>query len=253
MNFSKLAIISVLILFCFQGASQSKERIDSSAAIPFVRFQYSFLFPSGDFETTYGNSSSVGGAIGFKTKSNWQFELEYNFMFGSNIKRKDLLSDIINERGDVTDSDGELLKIVYDLRGYSLYTSVGKVFPISKKNRNSGVLVQAGVGFLQHRIFIDYRDGKAFQLREDMIKGYDRLHNGLALKQFIGYQYFGSKNLINFYIGLEFQEGFTKNRREYNYDTRAFDKEQKEDLLYGLRLGWSIPIRKRSSEDFYYY
>ncbi|MBL4710179.1 MAG: hypothetical protein JKY48_17245 [Flavobacteriales bacterium] len=253
MNFSKLTLISALILHCFQGFSQNDIQADSSETIPFIRFQYSFLLPSGDFETSYGNSSSVGGAIGLKSKSNWQFEFEYSFMFGADLKRKDLLSDIINEAGDVTDSDGELIKIIYDLRGYSIFSSVGKIFPISKKNLNSGILVQAGIGFLQHRIFIDYRDGEAFQLNKEMLKGYDRLHNGLALKQFVGYQYFGSKNLINFYIGVEFQEGFTKNKREYNYDTKSFDKNQKNDFLYGLRLGWSIPIRKRTSDNFYYY
>ena len=253
MNFSKIIFISALILQCFQGYAQEKEYRDSSEAIPFIRFQYTLLFPSGDFETTFGTSSSVGGALGFKTKSNWQFELEYSFMFGSDLKRKDLLSGIINERGDVTDSDGELIKLIYDLRGHSVFTSIGKLIPFNERNRNSGILVQAGVGFLQHKIFIDYRDGEPFQLREDILKGYDRLHSGVALKQFIGYQHFGRKNLINFYVGLEFQEGFTKNRREYNYDTRSFDKERKNDFLYGLRFGWSIPVRERSSEEFYYY
>lgn len=253
-SFSLKLIILVAILFAHSSLNaQAEPKTDTSESIPFIRFQYSYLFPSGDFESTYGNSNAVGGAFGYKMANNWQFEVEGNFMFDADIKRRDLLSDITNERGDITDSDGELIKLIYDLRGFSIFASVGKVFPISKGNVNSGILTQVGVGFIQHRIFIDWRDGEVFQLNDEMLKGYDRLHNGIALKQFIGYEFFGRKNLANFYLGFEFQQGFTKNRREYNYDTRSFDKDQKFDFLYGFRIGWSIPFKRRRSEEFYYY
>ena len=245
--------LSLVIICLFVSYFSVDAQVDSASAFPYVRFQYAYLFPSGDFEKTFGNSNSLGGALGFKTKSNWQFELESGFMFGSDVKRKDLLNDIINDAGNVTDADGELVRIVYDLRGFNLFASVGKLIPVFGKNKNSGFLVQAGIGYLRHKIFVDYRDGKVFQLSDEMLKGYDRLHTGLALKQFIGYQYFGSKNLVNFYAGFEFNQGFTKNRREYNYDTRSFDTDPKTDFLYGFRFGWSIPIRQRASEDFYYY
>jgi hypothetical protein len=110
-----------------------------------------------------------------------------------------------------------------------------------------------GVGYLQHKIKIDYRDGTVYQLSEEMRKGYDRLHTGIATRQFIGYQYFGKRNLMNFYGGFEFNQGFTKNRREFNYDTRSFDKERKFDFLYGFKVGWVIPFRSRETEEFYYY
>lgn len=253
MLFLKNTFFCALLLSCLLIQGQDVEQTDSSQAIPFIRFQYAHLFPSGDFEISYGNSNAVGGALGFKTKSNWQFELEYNYMFEANVRRGNFLSDIINEAGDATDSDGELVKLVYDLRGFSVYASVGRLFPIKSESQNSGLLAQFGVGFIQHRTFIDYRDGDVYQLNENMLKGFDRLHNGIALKQFIGYQHFGKKNLVNFYLGFEFQEGFTKNRREYNYDTRAFDTELKSDFLYGFRAGWSFPIRRRASGNFYYY
>lgn len=252
----RLTSFCKLILSCicfFSALLTLNAQTDTANAFPFVRFQYTHLLPSGDYEKTFGNTNAVGGAIGFKTRTNWQFEIEGNFLFGADVKRKDLLSDIINERGDVTDADGELVKLTYDLRGLSFYASVGKVFSLFGNNRNSGILVQAGIGYMQHKIFVDYRDGEVFQLSDNMLKGYDRLHTGLALKQFVGYQYFGNKNLVNFYAGFEFNEAFTKNKREYNYDTRAFDKDQKFDFLYGFRVGWSIPIRQRAAEEYYYY
>ena len=251
----KISIFSILgiCLFLLSSSSNAQESVDSSETFPFVRFQYAYLFPGGDYEDTFGNTSSIGGAFGFKTKSNWQFEIEGGFLFGADIKRKDLLVDILNANGDVTDADGELVRVVYDIRGLSFYASAGKVFSVLGSNKNSGILVQAGVGFLQHRIKVDFRDGEVFQLSDDMLKGYDRFHRGLALKQFIGYQYFGKQNLLNFYAGFEFNQGFTRNLREYNYDNRSFDKDQKLDLLYGFRFGWAIPIRSRESEEFYIY
>lgn len=252
MYFLKLTLTLFLNALLLASFGQSKNLRDSSESIPFIKFQYSYLLPSGDFEDTYDQANVVGASFGFKTASNWQFELEGNFMFGAAIKRPDLLQEISNTRGDITDSEGELVKLIYDLRGISIFGSVGKIFPLTEGNRNAGIITQAGIGFLQHKIKIDYRDGEVFQLNENMLKGYDRLHYGFATKQFIGYQHFGKKNMINFYIGLEFQQGFTKNRREYNYDTKSFDKDSKIDFLYGFRLGWSIPVRKRASEDFYY-
>ena len=252
MKFLPIALLLLLNVALNQGYSQSKNHRDSSEAIPFIRFQYAHLLPSGNFEETFDNSNSVGAAFGYKTYRNFQFEIEGNFMFGSSMKRPDLLSSIINERGDVTDSEGELIKLIYDLRGFSIFASVGKLFTLGKTNDNSGILTQVGIGYLQHKIFIDYRDGEVFQLNEEMLKGFDRLHSGFALKQFVGYQHFGRKNMYNFYLGFEFQQGFTKNRREYNYDTQSFDQGRKLDLLYGFRIGWSIPVRERASEDFYY-
>jgi len=253
MNFLRISGFISFILLTHCIFSQANAKKDTAEAIPFIRFQYTYLLPGVDFEESFGNTSAVGGAFGYKNASNWLFEIEGNFLFGADVKRKNLLNDIINEQGDVTGSQGELIKLTYDIRGLSFFANAGKVFPLSQKNKNSGILTQAGIGFLQHKIFIDYRDGKVFQLEEDNLKGYDRLHRGVAFKQFIGYQYFGSKNLINFYVGIELQQGFTKNVREYNYDTRQFDTETKLDLLYGLRFGWSFTIRDRETEDFYYY
>tara|TARA_R110002096_G_scaffold435690_1_gene662115 strand:- start:3047 stop:3808 length:762 start_codon:yes stop_codon:yes gene_type:complete len=249
--FLKILIISLLVFDSLPTFSQTIT--DSAAAFPFVRFQYQRVFPGGDFETTYGSMNEIGGAIGYKTKSNWQFDIEAGYYFGADIKRKDMLNDIINSDGSATDSDGELIKLLYEIRGMNILASVGKIIPISKKNPNSGILLKAGAGFLQHRIKVDFRDGTAFQLSDENLKGYDRLHRGVMFRQFIGYQYYGVKNLLSFYIGFEFNEALTYNKREYNYDERAFDTDQKLDILHGFRFGWTIPIRSRNSEEFYYY
>jgi hypothetical protein len=235
-----------------QSSDVSKESNEPKAeGIPFVRFQYNYAAASGDLENRYGIIHGVGGAFGYKT--NWEFEIEGNYLFSRNVRAQGLLDDIINSAGDVTDSDGELVKLVYEQRGLSFYASVGKVFKLLSPNPNSGVFIQAGVGYLQHKIRIDYRDGTVFQLSDEMLKGYDRLHSGIAFRQFVGYQYFGKSNLVNFYAGFEFNQALTYNRRQYNYDTRSYDKEQKFDVLSGFKIGWVIPFRSRETEEFYYY
>lgn len=247
---SYLGLIFLLCssLFCF-----GQNYTDSSSSFPFIRFQYAYLFPGGDFEDTYGNSNDIGGAIGFKTKSNWQFDIESGFLFGATVKRENLLDGIANQGGGATDSDGELVDLIFEIRSLNTFASIGKIFPISKSNLNSGLIVKLGAGYMQHRIKVDFRDGQVFQLSDENLKGYDRLHTGFALRQFVGYQYYGKRNLLSFYFGFEFNEGFTFNRRAYNYDERAFDTERKTDFLSGFRFGWTIPIRSRKSEEFYYY
>lgn len=252
----RIAVISFCTLnitFAAKGQKLTDTSSTSKEGFPFVRFQFASFIPGGDYEKSFGNTYSVGGAIGYKSGSNWQFDIESGYFFGADVKREDMLNGIINSAGDATDLDGELVRIVFDIRAINIFSSVGKIFPLSTKNNNSGILLKAGVGYLQHRIKIDFRDGEVFQLNDEMLKGYDRLHTGIALKQFIGYQYYGESNLFNFYVGFEMIEGFTINRRAYNYDTQSFDQNRKTDLLYGLRFGWSIPIRQRASEEFYYY
>ena len=250
---TKWIVLSCFSLMHFNLAAQAKVDSTQAQSIPFIRFQYSFLAPSGDFEDRFGDSHEVGGAFGFKTKSNWQFEVEAGYHFGKQVKVQGLLDDVINKVGDATDSDGELVKIIYEMRGLSFFGSIGKVIPLGKNQKNSGLIVQAGAGYFQHKIKVDWRDGDVFQLSDERLKGYDRLHTGFALKQFIGYQYFGHKNLVNFYAGLEFKQAFTQNRRKYNYDTQSYDTKEKFDFLYGIRIGWMIPFKSRASEEFYYY
>lgn len=245
----------LFFLFLFTGLQQShaQTNIDSAQSIVFIRFEYAHLWVGGDLEKRFINSNAVGGSLGYKTRSNWQFGINGAFHFSNQVKVNGLLDDVINEAGDVTDSDGELVKLTYEHRGLSFFVQAAKIFPVFNSNPNSGIITQFGFGYLQHQIKIDYRDGTVFQLDENDLKGYDRLHTGLAFRQFVGYQYFGPKNLMNFYIGFEFQEALTVNRRGYNYDTRSFDTDTKNDLLYGFRFGWIIPFRRRAAEEFYYY
>ena len=63
-----------------------------------------------------------------------------------------------------------------------------------------------------------------------------------------------NNGLVNFYTGFYFQQGFTKNQRDINFDTPDIpvDKSMRNDFLYGYKVGWVIPIYKRKPKDYYY-
>ena len=80
-------------------------------------------------------------------------------------------------------------------------------------------LIMVGGGFLQDKIRIHDGDNTAPQIHGDYKKGYDRLNNGWMLSGTVGYLYLSDSRLINFFIGLEFMQSWTKYRRARNFDT----------------------------------
>jgi hypothetical protein len=137
----------------------------------------------------------------------------------------------------------------------------GKIVPLGKKpNKNSGLMFMFGAGFINHQILIEFRGDNAPQVQDDYKKGYDRLHYGFAMSQFIGYMYLGNNRSLNFFGGFEFIEGFTRNRRVYNYDTQSSDLRDKYDIFIGLKVGYIFPFYRKgtgstnkSKEKEYYY
>ncbi|HEY0030894.1 MAG TPA: hypothetical protein VGC65_09070, partial [Bacteroidia bacterium] len=65
--------------------------------------------------------------------------------------------------------------------------------------------------------------------------------------------YFSSNRLVNIYFGVECMEGFTQNRRSYNYDTMKQDTEKRVDIMYGGKIAWILPLYKRAPQEFYTY
>jgi hypothetical protein len=115
-------------------------------------------------------------------------------------------------------------------------------------------MVQVGAGYLNHRLRIETQEQVVPQLELDYKKGYDRLTTGWNLHQFVGYSFMANSGFFNFYGGIYFQEGFTRNRRTIFFDKpdEPVSTETRFDLQYGLRLGWYIPVYKRQPKDFYY-
>lgn len=217
-----------------------------------LQASYAYQLPFSDMAQRFGANSALGFEALFKTKSNWLFGANYAYIFGNKVLENKLLQNLVNQQHYIIDGGGLESQIQITERGYGLFANVGKVISFKKPNPNSGLLVTLGLGYLQHKILIIDVNSQTPQIAGDYIKGYDRLSAGPALRQFVGYQYLGNRKLINFYAGLEFIEGFTKSKRAYNFDTRMIDNKQRQDILIGFKIGWIIPLYKKSPQEFYY-
>lgn len=215
-------------------------------------FSYAVQFPLADMAKRFGVNSNIGGSFLVKTKKNILLGADGRFIFSNNLNDTAVLSGIETELGQIINENGVYANVLMTQRGLTFSGKIGKIFPVFGPNKNSGIMAQLGAGILQHKIRIEVQGNTVPQLEGDYVKGYDRLSNGLMLYQFLGYQHFSNSRLLNFYIGFEAIEGFIKNRRSYDFQLMKKLEESRTDILVGVRLGWSIPLYKKTAREFYY-
>ena len=238
--------------------------------VSMVQVTYAAQFPGLYTRTEYGFTNTIGGSLIHKTKNNWLFTGNGNFIFGNQIKgsRIDLLGESITTiYGEVIGGGGFPTALAFFQRGLHFQAEVGKLFPL-QPNPNSGIFVQAGVGYLWNRMRIDFQietQNTPYQLLDDYQYGYDRMRGGLALHAEAGYLVLSNTRVYNFSASFEVTYARTKPLRDYDF--RVFydengephingynDKNQRfNDLYYGIRLSWMIPFYQRQPDEYYYY
>jgi hypothetical protein len=248
---SKLFFLLALLFIDFQANGQSGVR-DTVIRFPLMNISYGYYLPGGDLADRFGNHSMVGGEVLYKDKRNFLYGASTGFIFGDDIKETNLLSDLYTSEQQIIGLDGLYAEIRLYERGYHVGAAFGKIFSFKKPNPNSGIMVLLSPGFLQHKIRIEDIGNTVPALRDDYKKGYDRLTNGFRLQEFVGFIYFSNRQLVNFYAGFEFIQGFTQLRRDYVFDDPNIDRGQRLDLMYGFKLGWSIPLYKKKPKAFYF-
>lgn len=248
----KKTVVFICLLVSFLGTF-GQSMVDSAITIPMVGISYAYQIPGGDMSRRFGNNSSIGGKFAIKLKSNAYIELKANYIFGGKVKETDVLRNIRTPAGGIIERGGELTNPLITESGYDFFILGGYIFHIFGPNPNSGILIAGGPGFLQHQLIIDYRNAQIPQLSKEYRRGYDRLTNGFALNQFIGYTHFAKNRLINFYLGFDFTQAWTKNRRGYNYDEMGLNEGSRFDMLTGFRIGWLLALHRRAPEKFYYH
>jgi hypothetical protein len=228
------------------------EERSNEGEVLLLNFQFGFHTPGGDLAGRFGGNSSVGGGMDFMTKSNLLLGFQANLHFGNNVV-EDVLATLRDKDGLIFGDEFGIAKVQLRERGLYLGGHAGKIFRLSQKSR-SGIRVTGGIGFFQHKIRIQ-EDPVVFvsQLSSDYKKGYDRLTNGVAFTEFIGYHILSKSRLVNFMAGFEFTQAFTENRRSFNFDTRTKDEGSRLDLLLGIRIGWSLPFYIGENPDVIQY
>lgn len=182
----------------------------------------------------------VGLTSFFKNKKGWLFGLEAGFGFGEDVKENPF-GDLITADGNIIGKDGNYATIGLQERILLLpFVKVGKILPMARLSwmdyQSSGPMLTLGAGFMQHQIFIADPNQTLPQLSGSLERGYDRMANGIALTQSIGYIAMHKSRWFGGFIQADFYQGFTQSRR-FDYSTGIHDTTPRQDLLIGLRAG----------------
>lgn len=231
-------------------AGQEEEKLN---AVIGVNVTAAYELTGGDLADRFGSFNSVGLETDWIFSSNWLLGVQGNFLFGSRVK-EDVLANLRTEEGLIISNNQFVADIQLRMRGWYVGGNIGKIIPLTANNPRAGLRLSLGGGWLQHKIRVqDEVDADVAALAGDYKKGYDRLTQGYALSQFIGYQLLSKNRRINFYAGLDFAQAFTKSQRSYDFDRMQRDTTNRLDLYYGLKLAWTLPfyIRDKGEEILY--
>ncbi len=227
-------------------------KIDSMS-VPMFHGNFSYQVPMANLAERFGPGMAAGLGFKYKTRSNWTFGLDGYYFFGGQIREDSILNGIIDSQDNLINKYGEIAKVALFERGYYAGIKFGKVFRLPWTNPNSGILLELGGGFMEHWIRIENSGNNVPQILNDYAKGYDRRTNGLAATQFIGYSHLGVNQRTNFFIGVEFTEGWTKNRRNLNFDTMSRDDRNRFDMLCLFKIGLLIPMYRQTASEYFSY
>lgn len=250
-SFRNLLFAAFAVLWL--GSSAQIDISDSSVVVPMFSVAFGYQVPAGDIAERYGNNATIGGDFKVKTSGNWVFGVDFNYIFGEDIKNRDeRLSIIRTDLGEIIDGEGVYASWQMFERGFYSTFRVGKIFPVIGPNPNSGIIFMAGPGYMQHKTRIEVEFNTAPQLKGDYKRGYDKLTGGFTAAAFLGYIHMSNSKIVNFYVGLEFVQAWTQDYREYNFNEMQYTNGQYSDNLFGLKAGWFLPLHKRAPRDFYY-
>ena len=245
-----LSIFFFSIISCKLLAQVSVK--DSSIFTPLAEVSYGYQLSGGDLMKRFGNSSSIQGNFEIKTQKYWTFGINGSYFFGKDVKES-LFDSISTSTGAIINRLGEYADVRTFERGFTFSGTFGRMFAFKKPNPNSGIVFNVGLGFMQHKIRIETINNNVPQLSKEYKKGYDRLSNGILLSENLGYMYLSNNRLANFYFGIECLQGFTQNRRSFDYDLMKKDTQKRVDILYGAKIAWVLPLYKKAPQEFYTY
>jgi hypothetical protein len=239
------------LLLCLLLCGFVRAQNDTNIAVPFISFHFGGHLPGGDLAQRFGPNLNAGGQVSYKFRNNWVAGVESNYFFGENVN-EDVLAQLKTRDGFVVDNTGQPADLRVTERGIGVHLTIGRVFGVLSPNANSGLFISAGAGYLQHKVNLYDAQQKVAAVHGNLVYGYDRLSTGLSFTQFVGFLYLSDNRLSNFVVGFEFYEAFTRSVRGLNYDTGLPDTANRTDMLYGLRLGWILPIYKKRPREYYY-
>lgn len=216
---------------------------------------YTFQLPAGDMIQSYGFNHNISLEFSYKIGKNWLIGAEGGFMFGSKAKDKELVNNLLTDQGSLIGKDGRLEDVNLSGRGMNIMAKFGKIIHFSPKNPNSGLMLKFGVGYIDHKIYINVNEKNVTQLTKEIRTGYDRFSSGVAFSQYVGLIKLEKNKFLNIAFGIEATEGITQNRRPFDFATGKTLNKTRFDFLVGFKFNWYIPVFMGTStkSDYYYY
>jgi len=215
--------------------------------VPKHLFHVHYAGAAGNHEirnkTKYINK--LGSTYSFQI-NNFSLGIDYHFLFGY-YQGIDLFQSLRTSEGMLISDNGSLINTETYFRGNQLHIIGGKMFPA---NSLTSFQFNIGLGFLHHFLHITTLDGKMAYLSKNNLKGYDQLSFGPSLLQELRINHFGEKQRINYYIQLFAQEAFMQNLRKYNYFEASADTKTHFNFIFGLQVGWLIPLFNQNDTVF---
>ncbi len=244
----KINIVILLFMLSFSCFGQQE---DSLKRIIFFAPNYELQIPFGDMKRDFGISSNLGLELSMLTAKHLFFSVHASQLFGNSVKDTTILNHLMDENLNIYDLNGQIADILLQQRGYNIQFKMGYLWPI--RNQQSGVLTYGTVGYHQHRIRIDVKNNNVPQLTDDYKKMYDQMAAGMSTSLFLGFLNISSNRGFHFYSGLEWSRSFSTNQRSYNFLTNGPIEGVRNDSYLGIKIGWIIPISKRTTREFYYF
>ena len=250
----------VLVVMTFFAQSfllmaQQKVWVGKADKILNFQFHYTYTEAGGDFSSRFNTFNGLGFGVILKTRHNVLLSFDGAYYFGNDIKQNNVLFNLTNSSSYINNASGYPAEFNLGMRGFSVMGRAGYLFPISARNRNSGIALMFGGGLVQHKLHIAVNREDIPALTEEKKAGYDRYSSGFGLTQFVGYFHQSRNRRINFYAGADLIQAFTYNRRKFNYDEMRYDTELHQDQYLSIKLGWMIPMYLKAgeeSDEFYF-
>ncbi len=249
MSFKKrfLAFTFIAFLLHTKALAQGDSAIHRLAFTPVYNHQFTLL----DFKERFLPHAMPGISLDFHHKKGLIFSGGFEFMFRDTIAENGILSSLENDQGFIIDGAGQLVNVFLWQRGFHVSARVSKHFDLGLKK--TFLSAGLGLGFIQHKILLYTRDFYLPQLQGDYVKGYDRLSNGIALSQFLRINHRPFAKNYAVFFGINALQGFTENRRTFNFDQRLKEEGLRKDFSLGFSLGITILFDRRRPNDYYFY
>lgn len=243
-NKTRMKNIGLLSLLILSSHLYSQETFIGASA------HYMHQFPIGAIAEQYGSNNNVGLNFNVKLSSNLTLGLEGQYMFGSTYKDATVLGDMVTSGGFVVGGNSSIEIPELDGRGANFFVEIGKIFPLNDKNKNSGLHIKGGIGYLFYSVYSNIDVRTITQLGGNYADGYNRLESGMSINTFMGYTLYSKNKMVNGSFGLQAIYTSTKYQGVLDYATGLVpDANVRSSLLIGPKLNITIVLKRFIKQD----